>query len=138
MATWLSVEKKYEGFPLLLRYPTDLDVESLRPDFPSLAIVTHDFRKHLPSGLPEADYNDGLAEMDHELIVAFDVGRTGVPVLIETFGGKRRYYFYVAEDADVPAVVSALARRHAEERLSWSVRPDPKWGFFESYARENF
>ena len=128
----------YEGFPLFLRYPTDVDVESLRPAFPSLAIVTHEFTKRLPNGLPEADYNHGLAAMDQELTAAFAVDRMGLPVLIETFGGKRHYYFYVAEGADVPAVVSALARRYLEERISWSVRPDPKWGFLESYASEYF
>jgi hypothetical protein len=138
MTTWLTAEKTYEGFPLFLRRPADIDVEALRPSFPALAIATHEFTKRKPDGLPEPDYNHGLAGMDHELIVAFDVDRMGVPVLVETFGGKRHYYFYVAADTDVPAVISAVASRYPKERLSWTVRPDPKWGFIEKYAREHF
>jgi hypothetical protein len=138
MGTWLTAEKTYEGFPLFLRRPAVLDVDAHRVTFPTLAIVTHEFTKREPNGLPEADYNHGLAGMDNELIVAFDVDRMGVPVLVETFGGKRHYYFYVAADADVAAVISAVARRYPEERLSWSVRSDPKWGFISKYATEYF
>jgi hypothetical protein len=138
MRTWVTAEKTYEGFPLFLRHPANLDVELLRPSFPTLAVVTHVFTKRKPNGLPDADYNDGLAEMDQELVTNFDVDRIGVPVLIETFGGKRNYYFYVATDADVPAVISAVARRYPDERLSWLVRPDPEWSFIEKYARDHF
>jgi len=138
MATWLTGEKIYEGFPLFLRRPAELDVEALRPAFPTLAIVTHEFTKRRPDGLPDLDYNHGLAGMDHELITAFDVDNMGSPVLVETFGGKRLYYFYVLADTDVPAIISVIARRYPEERLSWSVRPDPEWRFIQRYAREHF
>ena len=122
----------------MLRRPTNLDFDSLRPTLPTLAVVTHEFAKRKPNGLPEPDYNERLFEMDIELVRAFDVDRTGVPVLVETFGGKRHYYFYVAANTDVPAIISAVARRYPEERLSWTVRSDPQWGFFERYAKEYF
>jgi len=138
MHSWLTAETTYEGFPLLLRRRADLDVESLRPAFPSLAVVTHEFIVREPSGLPDADYNDGLAEMDLELVTAFDAKYTGVPALVETFGGKRHYYFYVSPDADVSAAISAVARRYPGERLSWSIRADPKWSFIERYAQDHF
>jgi hypothetical protein len=138
MLNWLTAEKDYEGFPLLLRRPADLDVDSLRPTHPTLAVVTHEFAKRKPNGLPEPDYNETLFEMDIELVRAFDVDQMGVPAIVETFGGKRHYYFYVAADTDVSAIISAVARRYQEERLSWTVRPDPQWGFLERYAREHF
>jgi len=138
MLNWLTAEKEYEGFPLFLRRPADLDVDSLRPTHPTLAVVTREFAKRKPNGLPEPDYNETLFEMDIELVGAFDVNQMGVPALVETFGGKRHYYFYVAADTDVYAIISAVARRYPEERLSWTVRPDPQWGFLERYARELF
>jgi hypothetical protein len=138
MHTWLTTEKTHEGFPLFFRRPANLDVEALRPSFPTLATVTHEFAKRRSNGLPDPDYNHGLAGMDHQLVVAFDVDRMGIPVLVETFGGKRHYYFYVAADADVSTVISAIARGYPEEQLSWSVRGDPQWGFIERYAREHF
>jgi hypothetical protein len=138
MRSWLTAEKTYEGFPLLLRRPAKFDVDSLRPLYPTLAVVTHQFTRRKPNGLPQPDYSDGLVEMDCEMVGAFDVDRMGVPALVETFGGKRHYYFYVSADADVPAIISAVARRYPAERLSWEVRPDPKWEFIESYASEHF
>ena len=138
MYSWISTEKTYEGFPLFLRRPTNLDVEALRPAFPTLAVVTHEFTKRMPNGLPEPIYIDSLAEMDHELVTAFDIDRMGIPALVETFGGERHYYFYVTADADVPAVISSIARRYPDERLSWLVRMDPEWGFVEHYTRDHF
>ena len=138
MLTWLTVKKEYEGFPLFIRRPAALDVDLLRSIHPTLAVVTHEFIKRRPNGLPEPDYNESLIEMDMELVRAFDVDQMGVPVLVETFGGKRHYYFYVAADTDVSTIISKIARRYPEERLSWTVRPDLQWGFFEKYARDHF
>src|SRR4051812_27163793 len=129
MRNWITDEKTYEGFPLFLRRPVDFDVEVLRPSFPALVVVTHEFAKRRPDGLPDPNYNDGLVEMDYELVNAFDVDRMGVPVLVETFGGKRHYYFYVAVDTDAPATISAIAHRYPNEKLSWSVRPDSEWSY---------
>src|SRR5271170_7718448 len=100
MRTWLTAEKIYEGFPLFLRRSENLETESNQISFPVLAVVTHKFTKRQPNGLPDKDYNDGLAEMDYELVTAFDIDRMGVPALIETFGGERNYYFYVSTEAD--------------------------------------
>ena len=138
MRSWLTAEKSYEGFPLLLRRHANLEVDSLRSLYPTLAVVTHEFTKRRPNGLPEPGYNDDLVEMDCELVGAFDANCTGVPALVETFGGKRHYYFYVAKDADVPAAISAIVHRYPKEQLSWSVSPDPNWKFIERYAREHF
>ena len=138
MQKWLSGEKTYEGFPLFLRRPAELDIDSLRPLLPNLAIVTHKFTKRKPNGLPDDDYNHGLAEMNHALVSAFDVDRMGVPVLVETFGGERNYYFYVAPDTNVAEILSSIASRYPAEQISWSVRPDQQWTFIESYAREHF
>jgi hypothetical protein len=66
----------------MLRRPTNLDVDLLRPSHPTLAVVKHEFSKRKPNGLPEADYNESLFEMDIELVRAFDVDQIGVPALI--------------------------------------------------------
>ncbi|HEY3762704.1 MAG TPA: DUF695 domain-containing protein [Verrucomicrobiae bacterium] len=138
MRTWVNKKIIYEGFPLFLRRPVGLEIEKIRPSFPILAVVSHKFTKRLPNGLPEANYNDSLAAMDIELVCAFDVDRMGVVTLIETFGGKRNYYFYVASDTDVPTTISNIAHRYPAEELSWSVYPDPYWNFITEYARDYF
>jgi hypothetical protein len=138
MRTWLVGEKTYEGFPLFLRRPADFNIEALRPSFPSLVIVTHKFAKRKPNGLPDDDYNHGLAAMDYELVGAFDIDRMGVPALVETFGGERNYYFYVATATDVSTTILAIIHRYPNEQLTWSVRPDPEWKFIARYAKEHF
>lgn len=135
---WATAKIEYEGFPLMLRRPTNIDINLLRATHRALAIVTHEFTKRKPNGLPEPEYNESVLQMDMELVKAFDVDATGVPVLVETFGGNRHYYFYVTEGTDVPAIIAAVAQRYPSERLSWTVRSDPQWGFLEKYAKEYF
>jgi len=138
MAKWLTAQKLHEGFPLLLRRPATLDIVSLRSRFPILAFATHAFTKAASNGLPEEVYHRGLAELDLELITAFEAGSRGVSVLVETYAGERCYYFYVAANADVSGVISAIGLRHPQERLSSSTRPDPSWQFIERYAQDHF
>jgi uncharacterized protein DUF695 len=138
MHSWLTAEKTYEGAPLLLRRPADFDIASLRPGFPTLVVITHQFTRRMPNGLPDPDYNDGLAEMDHEVVTAFDADQMGVAALVETCAGKRTYYIYVTADADVSNALSAVARRYPDERLSWSFRSDPEWTFIQRYAKDHF
>jgi hypothetical protein len=138
MLTWATAQLEYEGFPLMLRRPTNLDIKSLRPSRPSLVVVTHKFTRRKPNGLPEPDYNKTLFDMDIGLVSAFNVDQMGVPVLVETFGGKRHYYFYVTVDTDVTQTLSEIANRFPNEQLSWTVKPDPSWGFLERYAKQYF
>ena len=138
MQTWLTAESTYQGFPLFLRRPANINVEQFEKSFANLVVVTHHLSRVLPSGLPEADYNQSLAELDHDLVTAFDCNRSGVIALVETFGGERNYYFYVKADADVTEKVSAIARLYPSEKLAWSVRSDPSWSFIKGYEREHF
>jgi hypothetical protein len=107
----------------------------LKTEFPRIAVLTHEFSKRLPNGLPEADYNDGLMEMDLEIQGLFQSAKIGLPVLVETFGGKRKYYFYVSETANVVGCFSAVAARYQCEKLSWTTHKDPDWNFFQNYSK---
>jgi len=82
--------KIYEGFPLLRRRPKNLEIESNQASFPVFVVVTHKFTKRQPNGLPDKDYNDGLAEIDYELVTAFDIDCMGVSAIHsgrKLFGG---------------------------------------------------
>lgn len=135
---WLSGERTHEGFPLLIRRPADLGMEHFRSLFPVLVTVTHEFATRLPNGLPDPQYNSGLAKLDHELIRSFDLTQTGIPVLVETFGGERNYYFYVAPNADAAEIINGIRTRYPHEKLSWSIRSDPQWGFIQEYAKNHY
>ncbi|MGH7991122.1 MAG: DUF695 domain-containing protein, partial [Limisphaerales bacterium] len=101
----------YEGFPLFLRRPAELDAKSLALLFPKLAVFTHKFSAVQPNGLPEPDYNDGLSEMDGKIVTAFDENHAGVLALVETFGGKRNYYFYISDSANPENIFSVITAR---------------------------
>jgi len=135
MRSWQIKKTTYEGLLLLLRWPTNIEEQHLRAMFPILVVLFHEFKQTSPNGLPDADYNDGLMAMDCEITEAFDSRNHGLPVLVETFAGKRRYYFYVTLDADVEATFSPLAKRHSNENLSWTTRKDADWNFILNYRK---
>ena len=138
MYSWVTAERRYEGFPLLLRRPTDADTPEHRRSFSDLVIITHTFANRLPDGRPDSDYNRGLEDMDVAIVRAFDAMRSGVPVLVETFGGEPNYYFYVAAETDVSAILAPIVAAYHGERLSWTVRPRNNWRFLDQYAEDFF
>jgi hypothetical protein len=138
MHSWVTTDRTHEGFPLYLRRPIDVDTADNRRGFPTLAVITHELRERLSDGRPDRDYNDSLADFDHDIITAFDADYIGVPVLVETFGGKRHYYFYVSPATDVGSIVSHIGASYPAEPLSWETRPDDKWAFLDRYAKDFF
>ena len=102
----------------------------------TLTVVTHEFSKSGPNGLPDPDYNDSLFQLDDDVRSAFEKPALGCTVLVETFGGKRRYYIYVANTVDVAEILSDVIRRNSNETLSWLTRPDPEWNFIIQYRQQ--
>lgn len=132
---WLSGEKLYEGFPLLLRKPAKIDYANLPPAL--LTIVQH-LEKTKPNGLPEPDYNDTLADFDHEVIDYLPSMRCGSVVLVETFGHKRSYYCYCDATVSPEETKNHFQKRYPAFRLEVSKRPDPEAKFVRQYAKEHF
>ena len=134
---WVVSQHTYEGFPLFLRRTTNLDTPANREHYPILAVVTHEFTHRHPDGRPEHAYNESLLDFDCEITSAFDSPQRGIPVLVETFGGKRIYYFYVEPDTDLSAAIQPIAARHQNEKLTWELSKSG-WSFLDRYAKDFF
>lgn len=133
---WKFKKATHEGLPLMLRYPEALDSAKLKKNYPDLVVLKHCLTKVLSNGLPEADYNDGLFQFDQAICAAFEVSSVGIPVLIETFGGKRNYYIYTNSEADVTERIAVLQKNFPQEILKWTLHPDPEWHFIAKYSSE--
>lgn len=131
---WAGTGHTYETFPLYLRRPTNVDTPANRQCYPRLAIISHEFTHRLPDGRPEPAYNETLEDFDGAITSAFDLPPRGVPILVETFGGFRHYYFCVAPDIDLATVVQVIAQRFPTETLTWEYRTTPGWDFLPRYA----
>ena len=59
-------------------------------------------------------------------------------MLVETFGGKRNYHFYVSPEADVSAALARLKATYPAEPLTCKTRKDAGWGLLEGYAKKLF
>jgi hypothetical protein len=133
---WKSKQLTHEGFPLLLRYPGNMDFDFHKDVFPNLAVITHEFSKVNSNGLPEAEYNDSLLQFDTDVRSAFEKREVGQTVLIETFGGKRNYYIYVGTEIDVGKIISDVSEKYPQVNISWLSRPDSEWGFIKQYSEK--
>jgi hypothetical protein len=132
---WYTREAQCEGSPLFLRFPSKPDFDSLQKKYPQFLLVTHTFDKITSSGMPEADYNDTLANFDHEMMAAFEPS-AGTTVLVETFNGRRIYYSYISADASLEEVKERFSQKYPEHQLTWDPRDDPEWAFIRRYAAE--
>src|SRR5579872_4112198 len=104
-APWVSAMAEFEGLPLALRVRPAADFPANRTRYPRVALVSHALSQVTSNGLPEASYNDLLADFDQEVHTFIERGGDGLVVLVETFAGKRNYYAYVADDARLSARV---------------------------------
>jgi hypothetical protein len=133
---WKVGETRYEGFPLLLRFPDDINYDAPPAGFSTLLIITHNLAKVQPSGLPDKAYNTTLEDFDDSLIRLIESDGHGMLVLVETFGGKRAYYFYIDAVFDIHTVQVDVASRYSEHSLEWSTKPDEQWSFIKRYMKE--
>ena len=132
---WKSIQTMHDGFPLMLRYREDLNIESLRKKYANLIVVKHILATVSPNGLPDSDYNESLFEFDDSILNLFHLSLHGVPVLIEPFAGKRNYYFYADSKKNVSNIVESLKRSFPKQRLTWTFHSDAEWGFLSKYSK---
>ena len=131
---WVTSQHTYESFPLFLRRPINVDTSTNRKRYTRLAVVSHQFTHRYPDGRPEPEYNKTLEDFDIAITSTFDSPPRGVPILVETFGGFRHYYFCVAPDADVAAIIQPITQAYPAEKLTWEYRTTPGWDFLAGYA----
>lgn len=131
---WVTSSHTYETFPLYLRRPINVDTPTNRERYPRFAVVSHEFTKRYPDGRPEPEYNKTLFDLDSAITAAFDSPPRGVPILVETFGGLRHYYFCVVPEVDLAAIIKPITRIYPAEKLSWEYRNTSGWDFLHGYA----
>src|SRR5690349_2981122 len=118
-APWLTTMAEHQGRRLALRVRPDVDTSSNRGSYPQLAVISHELSSVTADGMPEASYNDSLADFDREIHELFECEGEGLLVLVETFAGKRNYYAYVADRAPVRSRVDNLRTRFPQHRLKF-------------------
>jgi hypothetical protein len=129
---------RHEGRRLLLRRPEALDVETVSKGLPRLVVITHVLEELRPDGLPEAEYEETLALLDNALVSYPAEKGLGKAVLVETFQGRRNYYWYTAATPPLEQVRDALLDAHPGHELEFHEKPDADGSVLRAYARAFF
>jgi hypothetical protein len=132
--TWFTAKRQHEGFPLLLRFPEKRDFDLLEKQYTKLLLIRHQLDKVLPSGLPEPAYNETLFEFDEQIVGMF--GESGIPVLVETFGGRRNYYIYVLPRLDISTAQTTLKAKYPTLTTAWTIHDGTGWKLIRRYSTE--
>jgi Family of unknown function (DUF695) len=135
--TWSTSEIEYEGFPLLLRKPDYNNIWQYKEHLTQLITIEHLLDKVSPNGLPEKNYNKSLASFDEYMCALIDKDTNGIIFLIETFAGKRNYYYYTLPHHDISKLIEK-AKIYFKVKLTTTVKEDNGWGFFKEYPVELF
>lgn len=133
---WSSALVQHEGFPLALRVRPAIDQPSIASRFPHLAVLAHALAQVRPDGLPEAAYNESLADFDAAVHVALEASGGGLVMIVETFGGTRSYYACVRDEGAQRAWLASVLADHAGHELSGRFVADRAWRFYRSYQRD--
>jgi hypothetical protein len=133
---WITVETTYEGFPLFLRHPHNLDINLLKIQYPTLLTITHDLDEVQQNGLPESEYNRSLFDFDMTLTSLFEKENLGKTVLVETFAGKRMYYIYIQGNLDLSDKKDLIQKKFPANKLQWEFRKNEDWSFISNYSKQ--
>jgi hypothetical protein len=130
---WLVAMVEYEGLPLALRVRPQVDTKKNKATYPRRVRVTHTLANVNSSGLPEADYNESLFDLDQAIVAALETDKSGIVVLIETFNGERNYDAYITPEATPKEAMRELKKRFPRQKLTLVVKDDAEWRLYNHY-----
>jgi len=130
---WLGATVSHQGFPMALRVRSKIHTAETRARFQRLAAITHRLAEVRANGLPKSRYNDGLAQLDADVIRALESEDGAVVVIVETFAGKRTYYAYADGPGRAKAALARLREAYPQHDLTAAGGPDPDWGLYSEY-----
>lgn len=130
--TWFTIEVKYDGLPLLLRKPNHTSIWSFEGKFNRLVSIEHTLDKVTSNGLPEKTYNATLTEFDHHMCTLLEQSDEGIIILIETFSGKRNYYYYTLPELSTDQLMTQAENKFAV-KLRIRTKLDTGWDFLRTY-----
>lgn len=123
---------------MLLRRPDHKNVWKFKGEFFKLVSIEHHLDIVVNSGLPESDYNQSLAEFDNDMCGCLSAKENGIPILIETFSGKRNYYYYyVRPEIELSFLLEAAKSEYNVNLTGWD-KIDQDWKFLDAYPMEIF
>lgn len=135
--TWSTSEIVYDGLPLLLRKPDYPNIWQYKNRFTKLVSIVHLLEKVNSDGLPEKNYNSTLNDFDHYMCSMFQSSKNGIIFLIETFSGKRNYYYYSLPELNVESLIENTKNKF-HINIDYWTKPDSNWGFIDSYPIQIF
>jgi hypothetical protein len=109
--------------PAVLRFRIASDYTAILVGYPELLVVTQFLTQvTYPSGFPTRVYNESIRELDRAMVDLFEVDNKGVSVLVETCGGKRTYYKYIAHGIDVDSAIRSITTKFPSEIFNWEIQ----------------
>ncbi len=135
-SNWVVKVQDYEGYPLFTRYPDNLNYDKSQELYPTRLIVDLTFAEIKDNGLPANGYNESLEDFDNFVVEYFMKSSTGICVLVETYYGKRHFYSYVSNTADIDTFKRVLLKKFPQHKFEMEIKPDKNWSFIRKYSED--
>jgi hypothetical protein len=129
---WLLKRVEYQGFPLHLRYKKGENGDKCN----KIETITLKLDKSNSNGLPEDNYNLSLMEFDTTLVNKMEEYNMSFPIIIETFAGKRNFYFFTDSDSALISKFDLIKSKYPTYSLSINVTNKTYNDFKQSYFKE--
>ena len=127
--TWVGVEAKKEGFPLLMR------IRRLTPQqsFGTLFVVTWSYTEDHPNRLPSLEFYSKLEQFEQTAIEEMERERLGLFVASATGLGKTRYYLYICSTESLAALLDKWIS--VNESIEYASDDDQEWREYTELSR---
>jgi hypothetical protein len=133
--TWSNAELEYEGLPLLLRKPDYQNILQFKSKFTKLVAIEHYLEIVDKLGLPKKSYNSNISKFDGYMCDLFTDTNDGIVFLIETFNGKRTYYYYCDNNLDIDILADEIKSKF-DFNIEIMSQNDDEWAFLHNYPMD--
>jgi hypothetical protein len=113
---------------MLLRFRPGLKEFLGDPRFSRRLQITWSYGGENLSGMPSEEDSEAMRPMEDRLVEALEAEQAGVLAFVHTHGGTRQWHFYIADSADLGALINQALSELPKLPISLEVEHDPKWG----------
>jgi hypothetical protein len=131
---WCIATGTENGFPLIVRFRNTVP-QGVRPeDYPELITVGWNYNPRA-NGMPEAEDNSRLEELENLLDKCIESKRQGFMMMAETSNGRRQWQWYSRDQNEFNKLLSAavLGKPPIPIEISYSV--DREWAAYRTIQR---
>lgn len=134
--TWFIGEGLCDDQPVLLRGRQNVDQLVQRTAYPDLLRIALSYEPYDKSGLPDAETNEQLTQLEDKVFDALEQDLLCVFFCISTYNGIREWVAYTRSEQEAGERLEACFEGEPPFSIEVTIEDDPEWEEYRSLLED--